>query len=456
MSQYSLSQQYYETLKQIQKNVEAFDDMPLEEARRSFKNLIPTTISDYCIVDEVKLDEKYVIKSKECLVDKLKVYEDVIDEKWQCLDNNGLYGEWIKVKDMKDTRRVVLYLFGGGYCMGSPEMSRSLTCKIAETAECPVFVINYRLSPEHQFPAQLCDALAAYLYLTNPGPEAGFEPFNPKQIIFSGSSAGGGLAVATALFLRDADLPLPSGLVLWSAWLDLTNSMPSIWDPEMDKTDYLPGDLGISKFKSVVTMSNEIHEQAKLLAEKIKQKKPKVVSHPSFTKVPRFRLHCANEALAIPYVSPMLAESLGNLPPILCQVGGGERLLDSSILFSFRASDPNKFQVPKYVTMNFANSRFKKPTEVILEVYDELFHCFQRMIPDKISEFSIKRSCDFIKNQTLNKNISDEADRKSLQGINKTITAIAISPNCEIRELDERYLECLNWENIGVVPEVED
>ncbi|CAG8447218.1 26095_t:CDS:2 [Gigaspora rosea] len=410
MSQYSLSPQYYETLKQIRKNIETFDDIPLEEVRRSFKNFIPTTISDYCIVDEVKLDEKYVIKSKEYLVDKLKVYEDVIDEKWQCLDNNGLFGEWIKVKDMKDTRRVVLYLFWGGYCMGSPEVSRSLTCKIAETAECPVFVINYRLSPEHQFPAQLCDALAAYLYLTNPGPEAGFEPFNPKQIIFSGSSAGGGLAVATALFLRDADLPLPSGLVLWSAWLDLTSSMPSNWDPEMDKTDYLPAELGISKFKLVVSMSTEFHEQAKFLEEKIKQKKTK-------------------SALAIPYVSPMLAESLGNLPPILCQVG-----------------------VPKYATMNFANSLFKNPTEVILEVYDELFHCFQRMIPDKISEFSIKRSCDFIKHQTL---ISDESDRKSLQGINKTITAIAISPNCEIRELDEKYLECLNWENIGVVPEVE-
>ncbi|CAG8628215.1 25880_t:CDS:2 [Gigaspora margarita] len=447
MSHYSFSSQYYETLKQFQKNI----NTPLEEVRRNKKNFIPT-ISDTCIVDEVKLDEKYVIKSKEYLVDKLKIYEDVIDEKWQDLDNNGLYGEWIKVKDMKDARRVVLYLFGGGFCYGSTGACRSLTCKIAETAECPVFAINYRLSPEYQFPAQLCDALAAYLYLTNPGPEAGFDPFNPRQIIFSGSSAGGGLAVATALFLRDADLPLPSGLVLWSAWVDLTGSMPSCLDPEMDKTDYLPAALSIIKFKS---LASEFHERAKLLEEKIKQGNPKVVGHPSFTKVPRFMLHCANEALAIPYVSPMLAESLGNLPPILCQVGGGERLLDSSILFSFRASEPNKFQVPKYATMNFVNSRFKKPTEVILEVYDELCHSFQRMLPDKIIEFSIKRSCDFIKNHTLNEHISDEADSKSLQGNHKTITAIAISPHCEIRELDEKYLECLNWENIGVVPEIE-
>ena len=75
--------------------------------------------------------------------------------------------------------------------------------------------IDYHLVPKHQFPAQLCDALAAYFYLTNPGPEAGFEPIDPKRIVFVGSSAGGGLAVGTALFLRDAGLPLPSGIVLF-------------------------------------------------------------------------------------------------------------------------------------------------------------------------------------------------------------------------------------------------
>ncbi|CAG8605292.1 11397_t:CDS:2, partial [Dentiscutata heterogama] len=305
--------------------------------------------------------------------------------------------------------------------------------------------LNYHRSPEHQFPVPLCDALAAYFYLTNPGPEAGFEPFDPKQIIFAGSSAGGGLAVATVLLLREIGLPLPSGLVLWSPWVDLTCSMPSIWNPEMDKTDFVP----MIKFPNLGTssMSIEFHERAKILAEKIKQKNPNVVGHPSFAKAPRFLLYCANEALAIPYISPMLAESLGNLPPILCQVGGGERFLDSDILFSFRASDPSKFQLPKYATMNFTNSPFKKPTKVILEVYDEASHCFQQV------NFSIIRSCDFIKN-TLNKNIPDEAENKSFQGIHKNITAIAINPNCEIRELDEKYLECLKWENIGVIPEL--
>ncbi|CAG8635610.1 44239_t:CDS:2 [Gigaspora margarita] len=319
MSQYSLSSQYYETLKQLQKNIEAFDNMPLEEARKNQKNFI-STISDNCIANEVKVDKKYVIKSKEYLVDKLKIYEDVINEKWQDLDNNGLY----------------------------------------------------------QFPAQLCDTLAAYLYLTNPGTEAGFELFNPKQIIFSGSSAGGGLAVAIALF---QDL-FYGYLYQYSNYLQ--SSMLSCWDPEIDKTGYLLAALSILRFKS---LASEFHKWAKLLEEKIKQKKPKV--------------------------SLMFAESLGNLLSILCQVGSGEKFLDSSILFSFRASDPNKFQVSKYATMNFVNSQFKKPTEVILEVYDKLFYCFQQ-------------------NHTLNEYILDDANIKSLQGIHKTVTAIAISPNLKL------------------------
>ncbi|CAG8551329.1 15875_t:CDS:2 [Dentiscutata erythropus] len=445
MSQFSFSPQYYEALEQLKKNFKASKNITLEEARKNY-GLIPVPTPDECIVDETKLDEKYVIKSKEYLMDRLKIYEDVIDEKWQDLDNDGLSGEWVKIKDRKDTGRVVLFMFGGGYFIGSPKVCRNLTYEIAKNAECSVFAINYRLSPEHQFPVALCDALAAYFYLTDPPLETGLKPIDPKQIIFAGPSAGGGLAVATALFIRDIGLPLPSGLVLWVfTWVDLMNSMPSGWKSEMDETDFIEGTL------------IEYLDRVKNFSEQIKQKKTKVVGHPSFNKVPRYSIYCANEALAIPYVSPMLAESLGNLPPILCQVGGGERLLDSSILFSFRASDPSKFQLPKYATINFANSPFKKPTDVTLEVYEGACHCFQDIVPDeKISKFSIKRSCDFIKNHTLNESIPNEAENKSFQGIQKIINTIAINPNCDIRELDEKFLECLNWKNIGVLPELEE
>ncbi|CAG8648133.1 13517_t:CDS:2 [Dentiscutata erythropus] len=411
MSQFSFSPQYYEALERLKKNVKASKNITVEEVRKNY-GLIPVPTPNDCIVDETILDEKYVIKSKEYLMDRLKIYEDVVDEKWQELDNNGLSGEWVKIKDKKDTGRVVLFMFGGGYFMGSPKVCRNLTYKIAKNAECSVFAINYRLSPEHQFPVALCDALAAYFYLTDPPLETGLKPIDPKQIIFAGPSAGGGLAVATALFIRDVGLPLPSGLVLWSPWVDLMASMPSYWKPEMDKTDFIAGALNFQDLIYIVQMK-------------------------------LWPFH-------------MLVQSLGNLPPILCQVGGGERFLDSNILFSFRASDPSKFQLPKYATMNFANSPFKKPTDVTLEVYEGACHCFQEIVPDeKISKFSVKRSCDFIKNHTLNESIPKEAENKSFQGIQKTINTIAINPNCDIKELDKKFLECLNWENIGVVPELE-
>src|SRR5256885_10031835 len=73
--------------------------------------------------------------------------------------------------------------------------------------------IDYRLAPQNQFPAALQDALAAYLYLLNPPKDAGFEPLNPKNIVISGDSAGGGLSMALGLALRDAGLPSCAGIV---------------------------------------------------------------------------------------------------------------------------------------------------------------------------------------------------------------------------------------------------
>ncbi|CAI2189096.1 10799_t:CDS:2 [Funneliformis geosporum] len=441
------SPQYYQGLEFIANKLND-GNKPLEEYKIStFEESIP--IPDNLIVNEVKLDESYRIKSKEYLEVGLKKYEDVVDEKWKEFDDGGLCGEWIKVKDEKEEDgkikvkgRVALYLFGGGYFTGSSKSSRKHTLLIAEKAECQVFSIDYRLAPEHQFSAPHCDALAAYFYLTNPGPEAGFEPIDPKRIVFVGTSAGGGLAVGTALFLRDSAV-------------DLTNSMPSYWEPGMDKSDMIPGRLCFPPLGPPGPLSIEYLKRVKILSEKIKQKKPKVVGHHSFTKIPRFRLLCANEALAIPYFSPMLAESLGNLPPILCQAGGGERLRDSIILFSYKASDPSKYQVPKYAMENFSESPFKKPTKVTLEVYDEACHCFFLFPTEKISQFALNRSYDFIKLHAADdERIPNELESNAENG--KTLNAVSISPNCEVRELDAKYMECLNFEDIGVVPDVNE
>ncbi|CAG8555512.1 1093_t:CDS:1, partial [Cetraspora pellucida] len=134
MSQSSFSPQYYEILQQIQKG----NDKSVAQVKEESFSSIPA-IPDNFIIDEIKLDEKYRIKSKEYLEDGLKIYEDVIDEKWKDFNDDGLCGEWLKVKDREDTGRVVLYMFGGGYFAGSPKSSRLLTHRIAENAECSIF-----------------------------------------------------------------------------------------------------------------------------------------------------------------------------------------------------------------------------------------------------------------------------------------------------------------------------
>ncbi|CAG8746442.1 4883_t:CDS:2, partial [Dentiscutata heterogama] len=233
----------------------------------------------------------------------LKQHEDVLDEKWKEPNDGGLRGEWVHVNEKNcEADNVVLYLHGGAFRFGSSKIARTFTFKLAESANSRVFALDYRLSPENQFPAALCDSIAAYLYLINPGPEAGFEPINPKKIVLSGESAGGTLVFALLLFLRDAGLPLPGGSIALSPWVDLTQSMPSAWSAEIDKIDYIPSKLGLFDLGPLSPITEEYFANAKALADKIALKKPTIVSHPSFTEVPRFHPYCANEALAIPYV----------------------------------------------------------------------------------------------------------------------------------------------------------
>jgi hypothetical protein len=92
------------------------------------------------------------------------------------------------------------------------------------------FAVNYRKAPQYPFPCALQDALAAYLYLLYPPPEAKHKAIDPSQIIIAGDSAGGGLTLALLQVLRDAGLPLPAGAIAISPWCDLTHSFPSVMD----------------------------------------------------------------------------------------------------------------------------------------------------------------------------------------------------------------------------------
>ncbi len=153
-----------------------------------------------------------------------------------------MHGEWVepdtdRASDPTDGR-VILYLHGGGYYFHSPQTYRSLTFALARDSKSRLFALDYRLAPEHRFPAALDDAVACYRRLMIDGVPA-------RKVIVAGDSAGGGLALATLVTLRDRGDPMPAGAVLFSPWTDLaatgatleTNNGrdPMFWGPAIGK-----------------------------------------------------------------------------------------------------------------------------------------------------------------------------------------------------------------------------
>ncbi len=127
-------------------------------------------------------------------------------------------GEWILPEHARHPPRrgrALLYLHGGGYICGAPRSHRALTTRLAKKLNIPVFALDYRLAPEHPFPAALEDAETAYAWLLR---ERGLRP---DRIWLAGDSAGGGLALALLLRLKQKGLPMPAAAALFSPWADL-------------------------------------------------------------------------------------------------------------------------------------------------------------------------------------------------------------------------------------------
>ncbi len=195
--------------------------------------------------------------------------------------------EWLRPPSA-EPGRVVLYLHGGGYVIGSPRSHRHLAAAIAGAAGATALLLDYRLAPEHPYPAAVDDATAAYRWLLD-------QAIAPAGIVIAGDSAGGGLTVATLLALREARLPLPAGGVCISPWVDLTCSGASY----ATKADADP----IVRRAGVEQMA-----QAYLGATP-----------------PR-----------TPLASPLFADLRG-LPPLLIHVGTDEVLLDDAVQLAERA-----------------------------------------------------------------------------------------------------------------------
>jgi acetyl esterase/lipase len=220
----------------------------------------------------------------------------------------GVDSEWISPANApKD--KAILYFHGGGFRIGSVASHRDLVAQIAVASGCRVLAINYRLAPEHRFPAALDDALAAYDWLLRQG-------LKPADIAFSGDSAGGNLALAAMLALRERKRPLPAAVALMSPWTDLAATGASY----------------VSRAEA-----DPIHQRPMILA------------------LAKNYLGGQGDPCD-PLVSPLYAD-LTDLPPHLIQVGDRETVLDDSIMLADKARAAG--------------------VEVDLQVWDGMIHVFQ-------------------------------------------------------------------------------
>jgi epsilon-lactone hydrolase len=190
-------------------------------------------------------------------------------------------GEWISTCNDAGSDRVIYYLHGGGYISGSAKTNRPITVPLARRLKRRVFSLDYRLAPEHHFPAGLDDAVTGYRWLLSTG-------INPGNISVAGDSAGGGMTLALAMRLRESGEPLPACLVCLSPWTDMTASGESI-----------TANSGCDP----MFVTEDIHRYA--------------------------NAYLGRESPHNPLASPLLGDLKG-LPPLLLQVGRNEVLLDDA------------------------------------------------------------------------------------------------------------------------------
>jgi monoterpene epsilon-lactone hydrolase len=192
----------------------------------------------------------------------------------------GVPAEWVVPQGAR-AGRVLLYLHGGAYCSGSLDAYRGLVASLAEAARSRTLVVDYRLAPEHPFPAAFEDTCTAYAWLLAEG-------FAPGQVAIAGDSAGGGLALALMVSLREAGQPLPSAAVCISPWADLAFSGTS-WTTNARR--------------ELVLHAPTLRQMASAYLGGLDPRTP--------------------------LASPLYAD-LAGLPPLLIQVGGDECLLSDA------------------------------------------------------------------------------------------------------------------------------
>jgi len=210
--------------------------------------------------------------------------------KCEPVNANGVKAEWITAKNAAPDR-VIMYLHGGGYVMGSIDTHREVVARLSKAAQARCLPLDYRLAPENPFPAAVDDSITGYRWLLAQG-------YKPERIVIAGDSAGGGLAVSTLVALRDLGAPLPAAGVCISPWVDLEAEGESM-------TSRAAQDPLVSREMILNLAKMYMGEKGSL-----------------------------REPLAAP-----INAYLNDLPPLFIQVGNSETLLDDSTRLADKAKE---------------------------------------------------------------------------------------------------------------------
>ena len=257
---------------------------------------------------------------------KGEIRKNMVEPPWKCpacfnmtqITLAGCRAELLSPVENPDMERIVLQLHGGGYIGAMRNIYRSFAGLYSELGKgISVLVPDYRVAPEHPYPAALEDALSAYEWLRKNG-------YPANQIVFAGDSAGGGLALALCLYLKDHGMELPEGLVLMSPWTDLTASGESY------ETNYTLDPLFGNTRDSILYNLD----------------------------------YAGDDDPANPYISPLFGDFAG-FPPMLVQAGSIEMLLCDSTRLAQKAREAG--------------------VKVRISIYEEMFHVFQMaelMLPE--------------------------------------------------------------------------
>ncbi len=232
-------------------------------------------------LEEMSVDEQREIM--EASADMFPAEADVVASE---VDAGGVPADWITV-DQSKVDRIVLYFHGGAYVMGSRNTHRGLAGRIARAAKARVLLPEFRLAPEHPFPAAVDDATTCWRWLLTEG-------YAPHRMAIAGDSSGGGLTLATLLALKAAGEPLPACAVGLSPWTDLEGKGPTAEPGAVDDPMLSPEGLRLSSKQY------------------------------------------AGADLRNPLAAPLHGD-LKDLPPLLLQVGTREILLSDSTRFAEKA-----------------------------------------------------------------------------------------------------------------------